>query len=156
MVQMVKNLPVMQETWVQSLGWKDTLEKGMATHSSILAWRIPMDNGAWQLQSMGFQKSDMTEPLSTHTHNFITHSYERQLGEGTWRFPQVQPSNWENECKNQILRYTWKLTTPESLSKKTPYLFCILQSARGKYFFVASSSMYFAMTTPHSSRSQKT
>ena len=39
--QMVKNLPVMQETWVQSLGWEDPLEKGMATHSSILAWRIP-------------------------------------------------------------------------------------------------------------------
>ena len=41
MVQMVKNLPAMQEIWVRSLGWKDPLEKGMATHSSILAWRIP-------------------------------------------------------------------------------------------------------------------
>ena len=41
MAQMVKNLPAMQETQVQSLGWEDTLEKGMATHSSILAWRIP-------------------------------------------------------------------------------------------------------------------
>ena len=39
--QMIKNLPVMQETWVQSLGWEDTLEEGMATHFSILAWRIP-------------------------------------------------------------------------------------------------------------------
>ena len=39
--QTVKNLPAMQETWVQSLGWEDPLEKGMATHSSILAWRIP-------------------------------------------------------------------------------------------------------------------
>ena len=38
---MVKNLPAMQETWVGSLGWEDLLEKGMATHSSILAWRIP-------------------------------------------------------------------------------------------------------------------
>ena len=41
MAQMVKNFPAMQETWVQSLGWKDTLEKGMATHSSILTWRTP-------------------------------------------------------------------------------------------------------------------
>ena len=41
MVQIVKNLPAMQETQVQSLGWEDPLEKGMATHSSILAWRIP-------------------------------------------------------------------------------------------------------------------
>ena len=39
--QLVKNPPAMQETWVQSLGWKDPLEKGKATHSSILAWRIP-------------------------------------------------------------------------------------------------------------------
>ena len=41
MAQMIKNLPAMQETWVPSLRWKDPLEKGMATHSSILAWRIP-------------------------------------------------------------------------------------------------------------------
>ena len=41
MAQLVKNPPAMWETWVQSLGWKDPLEKGMATHSSILAWRIP-------------------------------------------------------------------------------------------------------------------
>ena len=45
--QMVKKLPAMWETWVQSLGWEDRLEEGMATHSSILAWRIPMDRGAW-------------------------------------------------------------------------------------------------------------
>ena len=45
--QMIKKLPAMWETWVQSLGWEDPLEEGMATHSSILAWRIPMDRGAW-------------------------------------------------------------------------------------------------------------
>ena len=45
---MVKNLHAMRETWVQSLRWEDFLEEGMATHSSILAWRIPMDRGAWQ------------------------------------------------------------------------------------------------------------
>ena len=44
---MVKNLPAMRETWVQCLGWEDPLEGGMATHSSILAWRIPMDREAW-------------------------------------------------------------------------------------------------------------
>jgi len=47
-VQSVKNSPAMWETWVRSLGWEDPLEKGMATHSSILAWRIPMDRGAWR------------------------------------------------------------------------------------------------------------
>jgi len=45
--QTVKNLPAIQETWVQSLHWEDPLEKGMATHSSILAWRICMDRGAY-------------------------------------------------------------------------------------------------------------
>ena len=45
---MVKNLPAMRETWVQSLGRKDPLEEGMATHSSILAWRTPMGRGAWR------------------------------------------------------------------------------------------------------------
>ena len=55
--QMVKNLPAMWETWVQSLGWEDPLEEGMATHSSILAWRIPMDRGAWQVIVHGVTKS---------------------------------------------------------------------------------------------------
>ena len=53
--QTSKNLPAMQETWVWSLGWEDPLEEGMATHSCILAWRIPMDRGAWRALSMGSQ-----------------------------------------------------------------------------------------------------
>ena len=54
---MVKNLPAMQETWVRSLGWEDPLEEGMATHSSILGWRIPMDRGVWQAAVYGVTKS---------------------------------------------------------------------------------------------------
>ena len=54
--QLVKNLPAMRETWVQSLGWEDPLEKGMATHSSILTWRIPWTEEPGWLQSMGLQK----------------------------------------------------------------------------------------------------
>ena len=46
--QIVRNPPEMKETWVQSLGWEDPLEEEMAIHSSILAWRIPMDRGVWQ------------------------------------------------------------------------------------------------------------
>ena len=53
---MVKNLPAMQETWVQSLGQKDPLEKGMATHSSVLAWRITWTEESVRLQSMGSQR----------------------------------------------------------------------------------------------------
>ena len=52
---MVKNLPEMQETWVQSLGWENPLEKGKATHSSILAWRNPWTEEPGGLQSMGSQ-----------------------------------------------------------------------------------------------------
>ena len=54
--QKVKNLPAMQETWVQSLGREDPLEKGMATHSSILAWRIPWTKEPGGLQFMGLQR----------------------------------------------------------------------------------------------------
>ena len=52
----VTNLPAVQEPQVLALGWEDPLEEDMATHSSILAWRIPMDRGAWRLQSMGSQR----------------------------------------------------------------------------------------------------
>ena len=59
----------MQETWVQSLGREDPLEKGMAIHSSILVWRIPWIEEPGGLQSMGCEESDTTERLThTHTH----------------------------------------------------------------------------------------
>ena len=53
---MVKNPPVVRETWVLSLSWEDRLEKGTATHSSILAWRIPWTEEPGKLQSMGLQR----------------------------------------------------------------------------------------------------
>ena len=68
--QQVKNLPAMQETqktWVQSLGWEDSLKKEMATLSSILAWRVPWTEEPGRLQSMDCKGSDTTEQL-THTH----------------------------------------------------------------------------------------
>ena len=60
MTQMVKNLPTMRETWVQSLGWEDPLEEGMVTHSSILAWRIPWTEEPGGIQSMGSQRVNTT------------------------------------------------------------------------------------------------
>ena len=68
---MVKNLPTKQETQVQSLGREDPLEKGMATHCSILAWRAPWTEEPDGLQSTGSQK---TEQLSTHTGRY-THTH---------------------------------------------------------------------------------
>ena len=62
---MIMNLPAVQETWVQSLGQEYLLEKERATHSSILAWRIPMDRRAWLANSpWGHKESDTTEQLT--------------------------------------------------------------------------------------------
>ena len=72
MAQKVKNLLAMQETWVQSIGWEDPLEKGMATHSNILAWRIPWAEEPWRATVHGVRKLDMTEQLTlSHILNFL-------------------------------------------------------------------------------------
>ena len=65
---MVRNLPAMQETKVQSLGQEDPLKKGMATYSSALAWRIPWIEEPGELQSMGHKESDTTECLTLSLH----------------------------------------------------------------------------------------
>ena len=87
--QMEKNLPAMRETGIQSLGWEDPLQKGMATHSSILAWRIPWTEEPGRLHSpWGHKESDTTEQLihthtyththtHTHTHRAYTASHKR-------------------------------------------------------------------------------
>ena len=68
MAQTVKKLPPMQETQVRFLDWEDPLEMEMAIHSSILAWEIPWTEESGEVQSMGSQKSDTTEPLKHHHH----------------------------------------------------------------------------------------
>ena len=74
-VQRLKRLPAMLETWVQSLGWEDPLEKEMATHSSILAWRTPWTEELGGLQSTGHKESDMTERLHFH---FVTYKSQHE------------------------------------------------------------------------------
>ena len=71
--QTVKNLHAMRETWVQLLGWKNPLEKGMATHSSILAWKTPWTEEPGRVQSMRSQRvrHDCTTNIYTHTHIYI-------------------------------------------------------------------------------------
>ena len=79
MAQMVKHQPAMWETRVQSLGQEDPLEKEMVTHSSILAWKIPWMEEPGRLQSMGSQKSDMTEQFHfTHFSHFILYQWRRK------------------------------------------------------------------------------
>ena len=91
MIQTVKNLPAVQETWVQPLGWEDSLEKGVAAHSIILAWRIPWTEEPGGLQSMGHEESDMMEHLSPAQHVqihvklnlFVVHQKLTQLCKST-------------------------------------------------------------------------
>ena len=79
-VQRVKNLPAMQETWVQSLSQEDLLEKEMATHSSILAWRIPWTKEPGGLQSMGSQR--------------VRHDWETEHLHNSILTPSSIPSEW--------------------------------------------------------------
>ena len=76
--QWVKNLPAMQENWVRFLGREDPLEKEMATHSSVLAWRIPWTEEPGGLQSMELQESDTTEWLNHHHHIYISQGRRRK------------------------------------------------------------------------------
>ena len=80
--QMVKRLPAVQETRVQSLGWEDPLEKKMATHSSSLAWKIP-----WTEEPSRLKESDTTEQLHFHVH---FHSASNEQREGLYRWRPVQ------------------------------------------------------------------
>jgi len=85
-VQLVKNPPAIRETWVWSLGWEDTLEKGTATHSSILAWRI-----LWTIQSVGLQRV---------RHDFYSQTYKRLHTKGNHK--QNEKTTYglgENICK---------------------------------------------------------
>ena len=76
MAQLVKNLPARRETWVQSLGWEDPLEKGMATHCGILTWRIPWTEDPGRLQSMGSHIDSWTRLSDFHFH-FTFHCFLR-------------------------------------------------------------------------------
>ena len=74
--QMVKNLPAMQETWVQALGQEDPLEKGMSTHSTLLAWNIPWTEKIDQLQFMGSQRIRHDRVAHTHINSTVLKSVQ--------------------------------------------------------------------------------
>ena len=97
--QMIKNLPALQETQVGSLGWEDTLEKGMATHFRNLAWRIPWTEEPGGLQSMGLQRvgHDWASNIFTFSNT--------QLTGNSWLFDTAEPfipfhwkKSWVSEC----------------------------------------------------------
>ena len=97
----VKNLPAMQETAVISLGWEDPLEKGMAPHSSILAWRIPWTKEPGGLQSMGLQKV---------RHNCVTITFPF--------FPLNNVLHWTRFTKQYYMHYPPYSTTQISSTMK--------------------------------------
>ena len=102
LAQMAKNQPTMQETWVQSLGWEDLQEEGMATHSNIRAWRIPWTEELDRLQSMG-QQRDTTEWLSTVNGICMYTLYHTQFSK-LLQFPIYQPlvSYWFESCLKRL------------------------------------------------------
>ena len=83
--QTIKNLPAMQETWVQSLSQDDCLEKGTATHSSILAWRIPYTKEPGRLQSMGLQRAGHDLATNTFTFSLFKSSLAQKESLNLWR-----------------------------------------------------------------------
>ena len=87
---MVKNLPAVWETWVPPLGWEDPLEEGLATHSSIIAWRIPMDRGAWWATVHRVTKSQTQLRIAQHKLRY-SRSTIFNINESKDRFILIKP-----------------------------------------------------------------
>ena len=112
--QTVKKPPAMWETWVWSLGWEDPLGEGMATHSSILAWRIPMDRGAWQAELLlSFWETVLSLVLAVGRYWMLNHrppSYHEM-----WDTLHEQAMVWYTNTyrwhaqKNSITNWQWYL-----------------------------------------------
>ena len=101
--QKVKKLPSMWETWVWSLGWEDPLEEGMATHSSIPTWRIPMNRSAWQATVHEVRNTELTR-----------HHQLEELGKGQKETPHVLSNSQNPPCWN----LSW--LNRESTTRKDP------------------------------------
>ena len=108
LAEKVKNAPAMRETWVRSLGWKDPLEKKMATHSSMLVWEIPRTEGLVGYSPWGHRESDMTERLSLFTIIIAILQIKKMrhgmdcLSHREWVFP----SKWGNSNAWKVLHAT--------------------------------------------------
>ena len=115
MAQLVKNLPALWESWIPSLGWEERLEEGMATHSRILTWRIPMDKGACGLQSMVLQRVGhdwATKHTVCHLQEKITAPKSKRAWKGSFSsriFDKITALSstwivawWEPEAENSL------------------------------------------------------
>ena len=107
---MVKNPAAMREIWVQSLDWEDPLEEGMATHSSVLAWRIPVDKEAWRATVHAVSELDTTEWLILlHFHFQVCHSFssKKQLSFNFMAAVTIHNDFGAQEKKNLILPFSF-------------------------------------------------
>ena len=109
---MVKNLPEMQETWVQSLGWEDHLAEGMATHSSILAWRVPLDRGAWRASVRGSQRAGHDQATKHSTAAVLrftqcTPSTQRCAHLSAWASSLLLCFQSQKHLESRISRFNW-------------------------------------------------
>ena len=103
--QLVKNLPAMWETWIQSLGWEDPLEEGMTNHSSILVWRIPWTEEPGRPQFTGLQRVGHNKRLSKHARESIIALTTRPVGS-----PKIDPAiQWCPQRPDSFPHYTLAL-----------------------------------------------
>ena len=109
--QMVKNPPAMQETWVRSLGWEDPLEKGTATHSSILVWRIPWTEEPGRLQSMRLQRVGHDWETFTSLFTGITFSSSFRDRHRRWRLSRKRTEILNEEQSFSKIEYMLRGTT---------------------------------------------
>ena len=119
--QTVKNLPVTWETWVWSLVWEDSLEKGMAIHSSILAWWIPMDREAWRATVHGVSKSQIR--LSNWAHN-RPHWMVPASRFNHWLLWWLE--GWEETDLAHVHHHLWLISAPalkKTITFKTNFYF---------------------------------
>ena len=111
MAQLVKNLPKMWETWVQSLGWEDPLEKEMATHSSILAWKIPWTEEPGRLWSMGSQTVGHDWATFTSLRMTISVGTERAFAENSTSIltnSQLLPAGYRENTPQHTRSHIWQ------------------------------------------------
>ena len=103
-VESVKNMPAMQETRVQLLGWEDPLEKEMSTHSSILAWRIPWTRGAWQatIHRIERVRHDLATNHHHHHRQLNGHEFEQTLGDSEGQGNLACCSPWVAKSQTQL------------------------------------------------------
>ena len=144
--QIVKNPPAMQETWVQSLGWEDLLEKRLATHSSILAWRIPWTEEPGGLQSMGLQRvgHDWVTKFQFYPVSFVVievklidcclwATHDGNLGDGSQCDENLQRTSLFPTTQNLLLH---KKINPSQLSsiEEPSGLHVLTPNSKQKYF----------------------